>query len=221
MPTFRITRVRLWLLLASSMGLTLCTRHETIIIAGEVTDPNQGVPVAEATVELWTQRIESGVFMANYSLAGTRITNSGGRFSFELDYKSYTGLKLVFARAGYYGWTLELNADEIKREGGIDADYQMLPKAVLRIHVMNVAPVDDDDYFEFRLLNGFTSCEVCCNSEKYQFYGMQVDQEILCQIIGHQDILIQWSKRKDDEQNGQTDSYFVKAFDTTRIEFHY
>jgi len=217
-----ILRFRILLIaFVSQFFLLGCTRHETLVISGNLEDPNQGIPVGGATVELWTQRIEAGIFRANYDLAGTRITDTGGRFSFEMDYRNYTGLKLIFAKAGYYGWTLELNTEEVKSEGGVDARYQILPKAVLQIHVLNAQPANEQDYFEFRLLNGFTSCEVCCKSEMYQFSGMTIDQEVLCQIIGHQNILIRWSKRKNDEQVFRTDTFFIKAFDTTRIELIY
>jgi hypothetical protein len=205
----------------TSLAITGCRKHDTLLISGLVTDPNQAVSLGGVTVELWTQRIESGIFFANYDLAGTSISGTDGRFSFELDYKSYTGIRLIFAKAGYYGSTADLNADQIKKEGGIDAQYQMLPKAVLEIHVVNASPFDSEDYFEFRLMNGFNNCEVCCKSDKYQFYGTQIDQVILCQVIGYQDIMIQWAKHKNGEQTSKTDIYFIKAFDTTGIEFSY
>lgn len=201
--------------------LTGCRKNDTLMISGLLTDPNQAIPIGGATVELWTQRIESGIFIANYSLAGTSITGTDGRFTFEIDYKSYTGMRLVFAKAGYHGWTVDLNAEKVKEDGGIDAEYQLLPKAVLEIHVVNENPFDSDDYFEFRLLNGFTDCEVCCKGDKYQFYGTQIDQTILCQVIGHQNIMIQWQKHKNGEQISETDVYFIKAFDTTGIILNY
>jgi hypothetical protein len=201
--------------------LTGCTKNENLTISGLLTDPNQAIPVGGTTVELWTQRIESGVFLANYSLMGTVISGTDGRFQFEMENKNYTGIRLIFARAGYFGWTLDLNADQVREEGGIDAVYQMLPKAVIEIHVVNDYPVDDNDYFEFRLLNGFTDCEACCTGEKYKFFGTQIDQVVLCQVIGHQDIMIQWQKQKNGEQISSTDVYFVKAFDTTGIVLSY
>ena len=201
--------------------LTGCTKHDTLVISGLLTDPNQAIPVGGATVELWTQRIESGIFIANYNLSGTSISGTDGRFLFEIDYKSYTGIKLIFAKAGYHGWTVDLNAEKVKDDGGIDAEYQMLPKAVLEIHVVNDNPYDSDDYFEFRLLNGFTNCEACCKGDKYQFFGTQIDQIILCQVIGHQDIMIQWQKHKNGEETSETDIYFIKAFDTTGIVLSY
>ncbi|MFA5814989.1 MAG: hypothetical protein WC865_05160 [Bacteroidales bacterium] len=40
-------------------------------------------------------------------------------------------------------------------------------------------------------------------------------------IVGHQNILIQWSKRKNGEQIIKTESYFIKVFETTDIELNY
>jgi hypothetical protein len=130
-------------------------------------------------------------------------------------------MKLTLSKTGYYGWEVPVNVEKVKSENGLDAEYQLLPKATLEIHVVNSEPFDDLDYFEFRLLNGFTSCDECCKGEKYQFQGLSINQTITCQVVGHQDIIIQWSKRKNGQQIIQNEPHFIRAFETTVINLHY
>lgn|GEM_PF-2007564 len=201
--------------------LSSCRKDESYIISGLVIDPNQVIPVADASVELWSQRIESGILMANYSLDESGITDENGRFSFTIPSRSYTALKLVFAKTGYYGWEAPVNVEKVKSGNGLDAEYQLLPKATIEFRVVNTEPFDDADYFEFRLLNGYTSCDECCKGEKYQFTGQSINQSVTCQVVGHQDIIIQWSKRKNGQQIIRNEPHFVKAFETTIINFNY
>jgi len=198
-----------------------CSKEDLIPVSGLITDPNQAIPVEGAKVEIWTQQIEGGIFTANYVLAGSAITGIDGTFLFNLENKNYTGIRLKLGKEGYYGWEPEINLDKIKTDHSFYAVYQLLPGAVLKIRVKNSEPFGSDDYFEFRILNGYSGCEECCKGEKYQFTGMDVDQTIDCKTSGHQDILIQWSKRKNGEQIFKTDSYFVKAFQETGIELNY
>jgi hypothetical protein len=210
-----------WLLLATTILAGSCKKEEYMEITGLMTDPNQGKPVEGVRVELWTQKLESGIFSANYNLEGFFETGVDGRFAFSLVFKNYTSVKLVFSHSNYFGWETTVNTDVLLNEREHSAEYQILPKAWIEFHVVNTEPFDNSDYFDFRLLNGFTGCEECCRSEKYQFTGMTVDQTVLCRIAGHQDVLIQWSKRKNDEQIFKSELYFIEAFDTTKIEFKY
>lgn len=198
-----------------------CRKEDLITVSGLLTDPNQGKPVAGVKVELWTQQIDAGIFSANYVLASSDSTGSDGKFLFNLENKNYTGIRQKFSKAGYFGWDADVNMDKLNADNGFYAEYQLLPQARLQIHVKNVSPVNSSDYFEFRIMNGYTVCEECCKGEKYQFAGMEIDQTIECLTAGHQDIYIQWSKRKDDEQIFKTESYFVKAFEITGIWLNY
>lgn len=213
--------VRLVIIFLLCSLLTDCRKDDTIVISGLLTDPNQGIPVESAGVELWTQKVGGGIFTANYVLAGASITGADGMFSYEIKEENYTGIKLKFKKEGYFGWEADLNLGAVKTDSGSHQGYQLLPKATLRIHVKNVTPFSIDDYFDFRILNGYNTCEECCKSEKYQFTGMDIDQVIECQSAGHQDILIQWSERKNGEQIIHTGTYFVPAFETTLIELNY
>ncbi|HBB90519.1 MAG: hypothetical protein A2X22_04285 [Bacteroidetes bacterium GWF2_49_14] len=212
-----------WLLMLAVFMtlLTACKKEEQIVISGRIADPNMGIPVAGVRVEIWTQHIESGIFVANFTLDGSILTGTDGRFSFSLGSKSYTDIKLIFSREGYFGWESPLNMESVKKNHGIDADFEMIPKATIEIHVLNSEPFDNKDYFEFRILNAFTTCEECCKGEKYQFFGEPIDQVLTCISAGHQDLIIQGLKRKNGEEIVINQSIFLKEFETTVIHLNY
>lgn len=198
-----------------------CKKDDPVVISGLILDPNQQIPVEGVTVEVWTQQIEGGIFAANYKLAATFITLQDGKFLFNLESLNYTGIRLIFKKEGYFGWESDINMDKVKTDHGHHAQYQLLPKALLHIRVVNAEPFNADDFFEFRILNGFSTCEECCKAEKYQYSGMNIDQTVECQTAGHLNLVIQWSKRKNGEQVFKTETIFVKAFETTDINFNY
>jgi hypothetical protein len=204
-----------------SILMMSCRKENFIPISGLITDPNQAIPVENAKIEIWTQHIEGGIFEANYTLISTVTTGLDGTFLFNLENKNFTGIRLIFSKQGYFGWQADLNIEKVKSSQSYYAEYLLLPRARLHIRVVNSFPVNSNDYFEFRILNGYSDCEECCKAEKYQFTGLNIDQTIDCQTVGHQFTLIQWSKNKNGEQTSKTESYFINAFETSEIELKY
>lgn len=198
-----------------------CKSDEFYVISGTLVDPNQSVKIDGAGVEIWTQQIESGIFEANYQKAGEQITGTDGKFIFKLDPKKYSGLKILLSKEGYYSSEIRIGVEVLSKDQAYNTLYEMLPKAWLEIHVVNIEPFNSDDYFEFRLINAYHDCGGCCGDGVSQFAGMTVDQWINCGSDGHEDLLVQWSERKNKVQVFRTDTVFVKAFDTTRIELKY
>ena len=97
----------------------------------------------------------------------------------------------------------------------------MQAKSWIEISIKNENPVDSQDYFDLRIMNGFTDCEFCCTGEILKFYGTDVDQVIICQMIGHTEAAVRWNKKKGGEQTGDVDLIFLPALDTARVEYHY
>jgi hypothetical protein len=209
-----------WSLLILS-ALLGCRKSDQYFLSGLLSDPNQGVSIDLARVEVWTQQLKSGVFEANYKLAGEKLTGPDGLFSFELEAQKYTGVKLVFFKEGYFRWEVQINPESLLGDNGYYAEYEMIPEAWVSFHVVNTEPFDSADFFEYRLLNTYAACEECCIEDKLQFFGIDVDEVYFCKSSGHQDLIVQWTKRKNKLQVYKTESFFITAFDTTLIELFY
>lgn len=215
-------RIRILHVAGLLLAVTLaCSRDEAYRITGLLTDTNRAVPVAGAKVAVWTQKIESGVYTADYRNVGETVTGDDGRFAYALENATYTGVRLVFSKKGYFGWQADVNVNALSKSEPQFSKYQMVPKAWLKIRVRNGEPFDESDYFEYRLLNAYSDCEGCCPRDTWRFYGMEVDQVYRCMTAGHQDLVIQYSKRKNNVQEIMSQTFFLKEFDTTGIELIY
>jgi hypothetical protein len=213
-----ITLVWSLLILVAFFG---CRKSDHYFVSGLLFDPKQGIEIEKAKVEVWTQQLKSGVFEANFKLAGEQLTGRDGLFGFELESEKYTAVKLKFSKGGYYGLEIQVNPENLLQDDGYYAEYEMLPEAWIKFHIVNNEPFDTNDFFEYRLLNANISCEDCCTEDRLQFFGLEVNQYFFCKALGHHDLIVQWTKRKDKQQIYKTESFFIKAFDTTLIELYY
>lgn len=216
----------LFIILTALIGLSVilgsCKKEEeSIIVSGTMVDPRQGTDLEGVKVELWAQKIESGIYSAHYDSYGTVTTAGDGKFRFEIENQTYASVKLSFSKTNYYNWEYEIDGDVIKNSMLHDETYQMQAKAWIEFYINNQNPVDSQDSFEFRILNGFTECENCCTGETLRYTGAFVEETFICQMIGHEDVVIRWVSRKGDSQTGKDELVFIPSFDTTRIEFLY
>ncbi|MDD4644417.1 MAG: hypothetical protein PHY99_00345 [Bacteroidales bacterium] len=221
MVILRYLPARFTFVILMCLSLSGCHKEDIAVITGVVKDTHLVIPVDKVKVELWTQHIEEGVFLANYVLEGSVITVTDGAFSFNLTKKNYTGIRLKISKEGYYECVSELDPEIVKNGQRSDESYFLLAKAWLRIHVKNSEPFNSSDFFEFRIMNSYSSCETCCKETSYQFIGLHVDEDFECQNSGNRNIYIQSSNRKNNTQTIKTDTIYVKGFDTTDIDFFY
>jgi len=210
------------LLILLAISVSFCRKNEeVIVISGKVIDQGQNNPLEGARVELWAQKVESGIYSANYDSYGAAITDNEGNFSFDLPNNTYISVKLNFSKTNYYAWEYEIDGEVLRNDFLHHETYQMQAKAWIQFIIRNGDPVDSGDYFEFRIMNGYVDCENCCTSETMIFTGTGIDQDFICQMAGHTDVAIRWNSRKGGEQKGNTELYFIPSFDTTRVEFVY
>ncbi len=216
-----------WLLivgfvLASFFAANSCRKKpDDLVVQGTVISTHENLNLAGVNVELYTRKLESGIYTANYELYGSVETDPSGHFVFYLPRETWASLQLLFAKDGYFNWEYEIEGDVLKSDAGFDEMFSMNPKAWLSIHIENKTPVNETDAFEYRILNGTENCEACCSNSRQMFLGTSVNESKLCQIIGQQEIIIQWNLMKGGQTTGGTKSFYIPKGDTTLIEFVY
>ncbi len=202
--------------------LASCNKDsEEVSLGGNLISLNEGVKIEGVLVEIYTRKIESGIYSANYELHGTTNTDANGDFHFDLPNKSWASIKLLFSKEGYFNWDYELEGDLIDDTEGYYESFSLEPKAWVKFALKNNQPVDENDHFDYRIVNTTRNCDACCTSAKRLFQGDLVNEEFICLVVGHQELLIQWNLLKGGVQTGGTDNYFITAFDTTLIELFY
>lgn len=214
--------INLFLLVLIFGFLSSCHKNEEFVsIAGTVLSLNENSTVANVKVELYTRKIESGIYSANYDLFEIIESDEDGKFEFLLPNKTWSSVKIFFSKDGYFNFEHEIEGDILRSSAGFNEDFNLDPKAWLKFKIQNIDTALDSDIFDYRILNGTRNCELCCTSTRQVFEGVGVDVETICKVIGHQEILIHWNTTSDGVTTGKQEIYFVPAFDTTLIEFHY
>lgn len=220
------SKAPLFLLIIIILGflpaLNSCAKKgDPILLGGTVESLNEGKTLEDVKVELYTRKLESGIFNANYLFFDSTRTDIEGRFHFEIEDASWFSFILYFSKSGYYNWDHEMDGDVIRQEGFSDEVYSMDPKSWVEFIITNLQDSDGQDVFEMRLLNGTRNCEDCCSGEKLIYRGKNIHENWICQLTGHQEIIVQWSKVIDENRTGGNDMYFVPAGDTVKIEYYY
>lgn len=195
--------------------------QEFIKIGGTVVSLNENSMVAGVKVELYTRKIESGIYSANYNLFEIIESDENGKFEFLLPNITWASVKVFFSKEGYYNLEHEIQGDVLRSSGGFNEDFNLDPKAWLKFKIQNIDTSSENDMLDYRILNGTRSCDACCTSSRKLFEGENVNVETICRIIGHQNILIQWNTTVNGVIVGKQEMYFVPAFDTTLIEYYY
>lgn len=202
----------------------LCSCHKNIdfiSVAGTLISINENITVQGVKVELYTKKIESGIYSAYYDLFDTIETDANGQFDFHLPNKTWASVKVYFSKSGYFNLEHEIEGDLLRSSVGFNEDFNIDPKAWLKLKIKNVDSSFVDDIFDYRIVNGTRNCDACCDSSKKLFEGKNVDEEIICRVVGHQEIMIHWNQTVEGKTTGRQVIYFVPAFDTTLIEFYY
>ena len=163
------------------MLLSSCRKEgQSIVVSGTMIDPRLGIELEGVSVELLAQKIESGVYSAHYDSYGNQLTTADGKFEFRIENQTYASLKLSFTKPDYYNWEYEIDGEVLKNSMNHDETYQMQAKAWIELLIKNQSPVNFQDVFEIRILNGFTQCEDCCTGETLKFTGTSVNETIIC-----------------------------------------
>ena len=138
-----------------------------------------------------------------------------------MDNLTYASVKLSFSKDNYYFWEYEIDGDVLKNSLSHHDTYQLQPKAWIKLLIKNENPVDASDYLDLKIMNGLTQCEDCCTGETLKFQGTGIDEVIVCQVVGHEDVSIRWNSRKGSVQKGDMELVFIPAFDTTSVQLFY
>ena len=93
---------RFWLKFISVILLVIFTiscdkKQDDLIIQGTVKSINEDISLEGVSIELYTRKVESGIFSANYVLFGSAMTSHLGEFSFAFCNAFFISALFMFA----------------------------------------------------------------------------------------------------------------------------
>lgn len=199
----------LFLLLTIMLGFNSCVKRwfGFTTVEGIVTDEGDGSAIADARVSLL---MNNGGGLNSLVKVAEVYTNSQGEYKLDFD-----------ARIGptYY---IEVDKEKyLKRDGLYSVDTkeknrinpQMNSTGILKLHIRNISPFDDQDYLSIAPWN--------LSEISDAFYGQSVDTIINITVYGNTLNIIPIWIEKNNIKNGTSFSVFCSAFDTTSYELNY
>ena len=186
-----------------------------LTINGSVYDPNQGLPVANAIVDVAVQKVSSGTFQANYSHVETIETDANGNFTFEQDYELIVSYRLDIERDGYFTKSYVVPSEKTEADVPYNASFDLLPVGWLKLKVKTFAA---DTINVRRFTEVFPECIECCTADNERYIGPNVNISTVCKMYGATEVKIKGNYSDGGVKTDFTITKNIQPFDTTTID---
>ena len=200
-----------------------CKKKGPIILKVQGTIQTPGAGAIENTrIVLKSDAVTQGVYSSNLSTIASTTSNGQGYYEFEFERKNVNKYQIEISKEGYFKIIESINPESLTTDSPNDLSYNFYPKAWLSVHVINNAPVDNNDLMRYQNLNSFIHCTSnCCSISMKIFAGMNIDSAWTCQLHGNQFISYTYDIIKDGNIQTVKDSTYCEEFDTTYLEITY
>ncbi len=208
-------------LLLFSLFVGCRSNDNNLRIEGHVMDPNQNISVQNAHVILYTKQMVNGTWSNAFTKKDETYTEADGRFSFSFEFNYTTGYKLVISKEDYFSISNEFTENDFTSEKFFDADFELLPKAFLILHLKNNVSFDENDKIRFHIINWTKSCEDCCSNTYSEFIGKNIDEQIICSLEGAKNYELEYIVTRNNNSQAYTKQFTAVALENVEVEIIY
>lgn len=194
---------------------------KTISISGTVTDTYLNTPVSGVKVTLQANGVVEGVYNSSYVTIGTYTTDASGNFDFIVDESAYDSFRFSFLKSGYYYSQEVVSGSLISPEQPYNHEFDFSSIAVVRLHIRNSAPVDNNDKLTISFTNNPIDASGCCSSIPKVFEGMNIDTTVSCNSVGGFNLLLFSTIAKNNSSSSFTDTLYTIPSDTLDVDIFY
>jgi hypothetical protein len=203
-----------------------CKKDKPIVISvvGKISDPNQNnKAVQSATITIYSKKVSGGSFSNNYALITSVTSNSSGNYELNFERENAIDYKIVISKENYFSTDEIINSDEFSTESNNVINYNLYPKAWVKLRIVNDNPVNSNDRVDFNYLNSdlLQDCESCCTSQIKTFFGEVVDETFMCETWAFKTIGYQALVTKLNLGTVKNGSFSTSQGDTTFVTFAY
>lgn len=202
--------------------VTACGKNERYIqVSGKISDQGFNKAGDAVTVKLKSSKIESGVFNSNYTEVASAITDASGNFSMEVLVEKASGYRFLVSKTDYFESEIDVTTETFEKNETFTANYDIYPKAIIKLVVNNTSPQGLDDEIKYRFTDIEQECKTCCNNSTITGSGPDYSSTSECDVRGQKMFHINWVVSKKGNQNLYSDSIWVEAFKTTTYNINY
>ena len=201
--------------------LSTCKKEDLeLYITGNVSDPNQMMTVAGASVVLSGKELSGGTFNNNFNTIASTATNGNGDFEFQFERRTISQYRIRVTKEGYFEKNILITGDAVQPDVTYNVNIESIPKAYYKLRLENSNPFDDTDRITYRNTNAELACN-CCNDQNVTILGMAVDTTYTCIHEGASWLKYFYEVEKNNNTNSFIDSVYLIPFDTTANHITY
>ena len=192
-----------------------------LLFSGQIYSPNENKNLAGITVELQAQLIESGTFNSNFQTLQKVTTDGTGGFNITNDNVRASTFKLLAYSDNYIRSEKEINSEMVSIGETYQTNFNLYPKAYLKIYVRNVAPADSTDEITINIIHNSPDCDVCSNITNLIFAGSNINDTLICLVYGNQTVTVKYTTNTASGLNQYTHDEYCPAFETQEFSINY
>ena len=192
-----------------------------MIVSGNIVDTYLHTPVGNVFVELYAQKIESGVWSNNFSSLGSLTTDANGYFSISFENIRSSGYKLLLHKSKYFDSEILINPENIQAGKEYKQDFGIYSEAFLKMRVVNVIPATSADQISYSITDGFINSTGCFPDSTFTYTGAQVDVTKKGMVYGAKWIKFNWYVTSFGNTIQHKDSIQSIPFDTVSYTISY
>jgi len=188
-----------------------------LIIKGKITSVSGSG--SNAPITIYGKKVSSSSYNANFQTLINSKSDNNGNFNIEIEKENISEYKMIISKSKYFK-TEELFYSSSFSNNIFSKNIPIYPSANINIKVKNISPVNNDDYFRYKIASGYVNNIGCC-SETKTFEGVDIDEEYNCKIVGLQNVVFEWLKVKNNQTTTGTETIYCSIDSDNFIELNY
>jgi len=159
----------------------------TFELEGQVMDDSFAIPLAGATVELYS--VAAGSNQMRFVSSVT--TKSDGKYAFSFPRTRSVEYRIKVTKNLYFDETVSINYDDLKLNTTNNVQCSTSAKSWIQLRIINNNP-NANDHLQYIRQLGKSNCEGCCEGGMQHLYGA-VDTSIYCINDGNMPYSIEYA----------------------------
>ena len=212
---------RILFFLLTIVLLTGCNKTKNkLLFSGQIYSPNEDKNLANITVELQAQIIETGTYNSNFQLLQKVTTDGEGKYNITNDNVRASVFKLIAYANDYIRTESEINSDLVTVGKTYNHNFNLYSKAYLMIYVHNTAPADSTDEITISVIHSSPNCSVCCDISNAVFTGV-INDTLNCLVYGNQTVKVDYTVNTSSNFHHYSHNVYCPAFETETFSINY
>ncbi len=185
----------------------------TYVIKGTVSDQFTEGTISNIKIDLFQKIYINNTLSDNYKFIGSTVTDSEGRYSFEIARDRIYEIKLELFNDNYYEKKSVYSSSKLTTANENIFDEKLESKSWIKFFIKNNSN-DPEWQLNIHKTNFKEGCIDCCGNGGQSFKGL-VDTVFKCPTVGGQEVIIDYGKVG--SQNQYTIRVTCEPFDTTNV----